>query len=74
MASFLLIDDRGDSKPPIVRVVSGERYAEGADSATIDYLNWSQVGDVLCLSATQHLVRLGAYGMSLGKKKKFASP
>ena len=74
MASFLLIDDRGDSEAPIVRVVSGERYAEGADAVTTDYLNWSQVGDVLCLSPRRHLVRLGAYSMSLGKKKKSNPP
>jgi len=74
MASFLLIDDRGDSEIPIVRVVCGERYAEGADAATTDYLNWSNVGVVLCLNANQNLVRLGNYSMSLGRRKKSSSP
>lgn len=61
MAIFLLIDDPGSSRAPVVRIVDGDRYAEISDPTTIDYLNWSEVGDVLRLSQSQHLVRLGAY-------------
>jgi hypothetical protein len=63
MASFLLIDDYGGSRDPVVRVVDSTDYANVTNPVTIDYLNWSEVGDVLRLNSSQHLVRLGAYRM-----------